>query len=148
MVREKTIGVITFRRQGKAIRYLLLHHGGTYWNFPKGRQEGQETEIESALRELSEETGITQIDIIDGFQDKYNYDFDSRIKDRSREKVYKQAIFFLGEVKADKVKISDEHIAFGWYDFETSLKRLFFQEGQDSLKKAHQFLLSKQDIVL
>ncbi|MAF14224.1 MAG: diadenosine tetraphosphate hydrolase [Parcubacteria group bacterium] len=148
MIREKTIGVIIFKRQGKGLRYLLLHHGGSYWNFPKGRQEGKETELQSALRELSEETGINKVDILDGFRDEYNYDFDSRIKDGTREKVYKKAIFFIGEVIGDKVKISDEHIDFDWYDFDTCLKRLFFQEGQDSLKRAHQFLLSRQDIVL
>ena len=79
MIREKTIGIVTYRRQGRGIRYLLLHHGGEYWNFPKGRQEGEETELESALRELEEETGIKKIKIMDGFKDDFNYDFDTKI---------------------------------------------------------------------
>ena len=66
MLREKTIGIITFKREGQGIRYLLLHHGGDYWNFPKGRQEKGESELDSALRELKEETGITKVKIIDG----------------------------------------------------------------------------------
>ena len=148
MVREKTIGIITFKHEGKGIRYLLLHHGGSYWNFPKGRQEGLEAELDSALRELEEETGITEIKIIKGFKDEYDYDFDTEIKDGVKEKVFKKAIFFLGEVKNDKVEISDEHIDYGWVDFETALKRLFYQEGQDSLKRAHQFLLGQHDFVL
>ncbi len=148
MMREKTIGIITFRKEGQGIRYLLLHHGGEYWNFPKGRQVGLETELESARRELEEETGITQIKIIDGFIDEYDYDFDTKIEDGVKEKVYKKAIFFLGEVKEDKVKVSDEHLDYGWFDFKTALERLFYQEGQDSLRRAHQFLLKQQDFVL
>ena len=148
MLREKTIGIITFRKEGKGIAYLLLHHGGRYWNFPKGRQEPGETQLESALRELEEETGISQIKIIDGFIDKYHYDFDTKIKSGKKEKVYKQAIFFIGEVTDQKVKISDEHIDFGWFDFATAHNRLFYQAGQNSLKRANQFLLSKQDSVL
>jgi len=148
MLRQKTIGIITFKREGKGIRYLLLHHGGEYWNFPKGRQEGLETELDSAWRELKEETGIDKIKIIQGFKDEYDYDFDTEIHDGIKEKVYKTAVFFLGEVRDEKIKISDEHIDFGWFDYPTALKRLFYQQGQDSLKKAHQFLLKRQDFVL
>lgn len=148
MVREKTIGIVVFRREGKGIRYLLLHHGGAYWNFPKGRQETGETELESALRELREETGITQVKIIDGFKEEYDYDFDSEIKDGVREKVYKTAIFFLGEVSDADVTISHEHIDFGWFDYDKALDRSFFQQGQNLLKKANQFLLNQQGFVL
>jgi len=148
MLREKTIGIIAFKHEGKGIRYLLLHHGGQYWNFPKGRQEGLETELDAALRELEEETGVAEVNIIDGFKDEYDYDFDSEIRDGVKEKVYKKAIFFLGEVKEAEIKISDEHIDFGWFDYETALKRLFYQEGQNSLKKAHKFLLKQRDFVL
>ncbi len=148
MLREKTIGIIIFRRQGKSWKYLLLHHGGGYWNFPKGRQQAGEDDITSALRELKEETGITKIKLIDDFRDEYDYDFDFEIKAGVKEKVYKKAIFYLGEVGNEAVKISDEHIDFGWFDFDTALKRLFFQEGQNLLKRAQQFLLKQQDFVL
>ena len=148
MIREKTVGIIIFRREGQGISYLLLHHGGEYWNFPKGRQEGLEKELDSAMRELEEETGITEIKIIDDFKDDYNYDFDTEIKNGVKEKIYHKAIFFLGEVIDDKVKISDEHIDFGWFDFNTAVKRLFYQEGQDSLRRVNEFLLKQHDFVL
>ncbi|MFA6410074.1 MAG: NUDIX domain-containing protein [Candidatus Buchananbacteria bacterium] len=148
MEREKTIGFVIFRRQGRSISYLLLHHGGQYWNFPKGRQEGLETEVETALRELQEETGITNVKVIDGFREEYDYDFDREVQDGVRQTFSKKAIFFLGEVESEPVAISDEHIDFGWFDYDIALKRLFFQNGQDILKRAHQFLLKEQGFVL
>lgn len=146
--REKTIGLVVFKREGRGVRYLLLHHGGEYWNFPKGRQEFGETEIETALRELKEETGISKITLVDGFKDEYDYDFDSEIKDDHREKIYKKAIWFMGEVTDDQIKISNEHINFGWFDYDTAFKRSFYQQGQDLLKRAHKFLLKDQKFVL
>jgi 8-oxo-dGTP pyrophosphatase MutT (NUDIX family) len=148
MLRSKGIGIIPYKIAGQSIRYLLLHHGGEYWNFPKGHQEGLEEDLQTALRELDEETGIKEVKIIDGFLESYDYDFDTQIKDGQKEKIYRRAIFYLGDVGDQPVKISDEHVDFGWFDYETAFKRLFHQNSQDLLKKAHQFLLKQQDIVL
>jgi 8-oxo-dGTP pyrophosphatase MutT (NUDIX family) len=145
---SKSVGVVIFRRIGRSYSYLLLHHGGSYWNFPKGTQEQGEADLQTALRELEEETGIKNVKLIDEFVDQYQYEFDSEIRDGVRERIYKTAIFYLGEVENDEVKISGEHIDYGWFDYETALKRLFFQNGQDVLKRAHKHLLSQQDFVL
>ena len=148
MIREKGIGIIPFKLEGKSIHYLLLHHGGHYWNFPKGHQEGLETDMETALREFQEETGIAKVKIVDGFVDGYDYDFDTEIIDGQKQKIYRQGIFYLGELGDEPVKISDEHIDFGWFDYDMAIKRLYYQNSQDLLKKAHQFLLKQQDFVL
>jgi len=148
MDRENTIGFVTFKMEGQQIKYLMLHHEGHYWNFPKGRQIAGEDNLTTAKRELAEETGITDIKIIDGFCHEYDYDFDTSIHDGVKEKVCKHAIFFLGQINDQQIRISDERIDFGWFDFQTALTRAFFQEGQDLLKKANEFLLKQQDFVL
>ena len=102
----------------------------------------------AALRELREETGISQVKIIEGFRYEYEYDFDSTIKGGIREKISKRAIFFLGEVTSDTVTISHEHLDYGWFDYQTAHQRMFYQRGQQLLQTAHQFLLEKQDFVL
>lgn len=148
MLTQKSAGFIVFKREGKSFKFLLLHHGGDYWNFPKGRLDPGETEMEAARRELEEETGITDISVIDDYRDEYKYDFDAVIEDGSRQTIYKTAVFFLAAVKDEKINISDEHTDFGWYDYDKAYKRLFYQTGRDLLKKAHEFLLKKQDFVL
>ena len=46
--------------------YLLARHNGGHWSFPKGHVEKNETEKETALREIREETGLNVIKIIEG----------------------------------------------------------------------------------
>ena len=104
--------------------------------------------IDNVSFEEIEETGVEKVKIIPGFKDQYDYDFDTTIKGGVKEKIYKHAVFFLGEVTNQKIEISDEHLDYGWFDFETATKRLFYQNGQDLLKRAHQFLLKEQSFVI
>ncbi|MFA6322591.1 MAG: NUDIX domain-containing protein [Candidatus Buchananbacteria bacterium] len=148
MERGKTIGIVIFKKDGKSIKYLLLHRGGDYWTFPKGRPEGLENEIETALREVQEETGITEVKIIEGFRQQYDYDFDTQISDGVKEKIYQTAVLFLGEVGEVEVKISDEHVDYGWFDYDMAHQRLFIQNNQNVLRIAHQTILKNEDFVL
>ncbi|MAF36861.1 diadenosine tetraphosphate hydrolase [archaeon] len=141
-VREKTIGFVVFRKEGSGYRFLLLRHEGSYWNFPKGRAEAGESDLDTARRELLEETGISKIKVHENFRHEYDYDFSSVIEEGKRVKIFKRAIFFLGEVEegTGDIKISDEHLDYGWFDFKTASRRSFFQEGRDLLKVANRWL--------
>jgi len=71
MVRkERSAGFVVFteREDGKRL-YLLLHYPSGHWDFPKGHVEEGESEIRAALRELREETGLTDVEVVFGFRD-------------------------------------------------------------------------------
>ena len=56
---EKSCGAIVFRKFHGNIELLLIKHAnGGHWSFPKGHVEAGETEVETAIREIREETGI------------------------------------------------------------------------------------------
>lgn len=57
MCREKSCGAVIFQRQGELLTYLVLHSVLGHWTLCKGHVEGSETEHETALREIREETG-------------------------------------------------------------------------------------------
>ncbi|MDE6730950.1 MAG: NUDIX domain-containing protein [Oscillospiraceae bacterium] len=56
---EKSCGAIVYRRFHGNIEILLVRHiNSGHWSFPKGHVESGETEIETAIREIKEETAI------------------------------------------------------------------------------------------
>ena len=57
-MQEKSCGMILFDRLKNPTQVLLIKHNAGHWSFPKGHCEKDETEIETALRETKEETGI------------------------------------------------------------------------------------------
>ena len=59
--RTLSAGVVVLRRTDKGCRFLLLRVFN-YWDFPKGIVEAGETPLETACREVQEETGLTQLD--------------------------------------------------------------------------------------
>ena len=65
---EKSCGVIVYRRNQEHIDLLLVKNRyGGHWSFPKGHVEGNETEVQPALREVLEETGL-EVRLQSGFR--------------------------------------------------------------------------------
>lgn len=141
MINQHSAGIILyFLFKERKPFFLLLHHGGKYWNFPKGKSEPRESPLKTAFREVLEETGIpsSQITLHQDFQKSYVYHF--RVE--KGRMIHKKVIFFLGCVKTRKVLLSDEHVDFGWFEPEEALKLLSFKNSQQLLLQAMQYLKS------
>lgn len=69
LIREKSCGAIVFLKD-KEVKCLLLHYEAGHWDFVKGNVEPNENEKETVIRELREETGITDAQFIEGFREK------------------------------------------------------------------------------
>ena len=121
-------------------KVLLLRHssissrGGGHWDFPKGHIDGGETEIQTALRELEEETGIAHVNVIDGFRDTITYTFSG-----GQEQIGKEVVFFLATTKESKVTLSHEHIDYSWLDFDSAFSRLTYDNACQVLRNAIEF---------
>lgn len=139
MKQEFSAGFIIFKRTHAGVRYLLLHHGGSYWNFPKGHIEKNESDLKAAFREVREETGLKRLRVIPGFK-RYEKYFFRRMGEKTGAR-FKLVVYFLAEVKSEeRVVISHEHEAFGWFSFADALTMLRYQESKRLLSGARQFL--------
>ena len=65
IVREPTAGGIVFRRdKDGAIEILLIQDAKDRWTIPKGHIEEGETAQQTARREIGEEAGLKQVDML------------------------------------------------------------------------------------
>jgi 8-oxo-dGTP pyrophosphatase MutT (NUDIX family) len=137
MIEETSSGVVLFRKEDEKILFLLLHYPSGHWDFVKGKMEEGESPHETAIRETNEETGITDIEFLDNFEEwiQYNFQFQGEL-------VQKKVVFFLGETKTKDVKISHEHLNFTWMDYTTAMEKTTFDNAKMVLSKSYA-LLSK-----
>ena len=132
---EKSCGAVVYSKSSE-VSYLLLQYEAGHWDFVKGNVEEGETEKDTTVRELSEETGIADAQFIEGFREKIAYFYK-----RQGSTVYKEVIFFLMEAKSTKVVLSFEHVGFDWLPYERAMAKLTFKNAREVLQKAHKFLV-------
>ena len=134
---EKSCGVVLYNSR----RVLVLQHksedGKGHWDFPKGHIEGGESELQTALRELEEETGISEISVVDGFRSEINYKIY-----KSGKGITKEVVFFLGITKIVDVVLSDEHVDFAWLNYNEALSRLTYDNARAILVQAQKHIPS------
>ncbi len=115
--------------------YLLLHYEEGHWDFPKGHLEADETAKDAAIRECGEETGLTKLDFVSGFEEKIDYWYT-----RDKQKWHKDVTFFLAKSSEREVRISNEHVGFEWLVYDSALARVTFENAKFLLARAESHL--------
>ncbi|KKU94527.1 MAG: hypothetical protein UY26_C0001G0079 [Candidatus Jorgensenbacteria bacterium GW2011_GWA1_48_13] len=142
-MREISAGIIIYRRTKDGPKFLLLYHGGRYWNFPKGKigdKEARETAFRAALREVREETGLSARDL--RFNNRFKV-YDRFIYTREKNKIFKIVVYYLAETRQGEIKISEEHSGFGWFLYRDALRMLIHKNLRENLKKANEIVQGK-----
>lgn len=109
---EKSCGVIVFRREPE-LSFLLLKHPHRF-DLPKGHVEDGETEIDTALRELWEETGIAAADVTLDPTFRFPHTYYPKIARLGGEVVEKTVVLFLGWLTKDIPITVTEHGDHQW----------------------------------
>ena len=130
MLEERSAGAILYQETPSGKLYLLLNYPSGHWDFVKGNIEEGEMLKQTVLREIKEETGISDVNFVDGFEDKIEYYYQ-----RDGELVHKEVIFFLAKTNTNHVKLSHEHLNFVWLKFNDALQKLTYKTAQNLLKK-------------
>ena len=137
MVNQKSAGIVLFQNFRGTNRFLLLNYPQGHWDFVKGKMELNETPHQTAKREMGEETGISNFQLIDGFEEyvRYNFRFNNEV-------IHKKVVFFLAKTDEKKITLSHEHNDFVWLEYNDALKKTTFRNAKNVLSKANEFLLN------
>ena len=128
--REKSCGAVVYNPERQLFLIIKMLNGN--WGFPKGHTENQETDIQTAIREVTEETGI-KIEILDGFKKSIKY--------IPFPEVLKEVIFFIGITKEEKVVIDKGEIEdYMWCSYEEALKMITYKPQRDIMESSLQFI--------
>lgn len=148
-MREISAGIIIYRKTKEGIKFLLLYHGGGYWNFPKGKIEAEEKSFQAALRETKEETGLSNSELkIDQNFKAYEKFVFWRGHGIKKEKVFKVVIFYLAETRQPRIKISYEHNGYGWFTHKEAVKILLkYKDSQRVLAQAKDLLMKPEALI-
>lgn len=135
MKKERSAGIVLYLEKPKENLFLLLNYPTGHWDFIKGKIEQGETEHQTAIRETKEETGISDIEFVEGFEEKikYNFQFEGEL-------IYKEVVFFLAKTTTENVTVSHEHLDYTWLNYKNSMEKITYQNAKDVLSKANQLL--------
>ena len=137
---EKSCGAVVYCQTDNDIKYLLVCEHGGYWVFPKGHMEAGESEHETALREVKEETGL-DVAFVDGFRVKDEHN----LAREGRPNTIKQTIYFLANYENQTFVPQESEISrIVLLDFEAAMATLQFDSFKHILTQAHNFLELKR----
>ncbi|MBT6069019.1 NUDIX domain-containing protein [Candidatus Peregrinibacteria bacterium] len=142
---EKSCGVIVFKdyedeKGMKRREYILLKYPEGHWDFPKGHMEEGEDEYQTACREFTEETGISDITILEGFRDHVTYEFFAAFENL-KGWIRKTVVFFAAETEANaKTSLSHEHNDFVWLSEREARKRITYDNARKIFNHAVEFI--------
>lgn len=131
---EKSCGAVVFTKTDGELKYLLITSPRCIYGFPKGHTEGSETETETALREVHEETGL-KIRLLDGFRTADEYLLPVK------KNTVKQVIYFLGTFEDQEIICQKEEVSGAYLvSYPEAMKLLRFDSAKRILTEANNFL--------
>ena len=131
MEKEKSCGTMCFNGN----KVLMVKHNAGHWAFPKGHVEENETEVETAIRETKEETGI-ESEIISDQQFIITYS--------PKENVIKDVIYFIAKPKNSELNRQESEIAdLDWVNIEEAEDRITFDDEKELYQKVKEVYINK-----
>ena len=128
--KEKSCGCIIIEKD----KVLLIQQTKGHWGFPKGHVEVGETEIETAIREVKEETNL---DVVINENKRYTMEY---ITDKG---TLKQVVLFIAKKTNGNEKYQESEIkAMKWMTFDDAIKTITY----DNTRKLFSKILKEEDL--
>ena len=133
MIKEKSCGAVVYKKE--KIYFLIEEMKAGHYSIPKGHVENNETEIETALREIKEETNL-EVNLDSNFREVVSYSpYEGCIKD---------VVFFVAKAKTFDMKEQlIEVTSLKWLEPVDAINILTFDSDKEVLRKALKYLGGK-----
>lgn len=134
MKKEKSCGVVAYKTIDNVNYYLLIRAYNGDVGFPKGHVEAGESEIETAVRELKEETNA-EVEIIPGFRREMEYVIPSK------KNVSKEVVYFLGKCTYDHIIPQRKEISEARFvPYQEATEMITFEDSRRILEDAEDMI--------
>ena len=133
--KEKSCGAIVYKKEKDELKFLLVHQNNGHYSFPKGHVEKDETEIETALREIKEETNL-DVQIDTNFRYVITYVLESK-------NVMKDAVYFVATPTSFDLKNQEGEITECiWSNYKKIMELLEFENIKEVFASAYEYIKS------
>lgn len=125
VVREPTAGGVVFRRSKTGeIEILLIQDAKDRWTIPKGHIEEGESAKQTAQREITEETGLKKMQVLN-WLGKINFRYR-----RQQSLVLMTTQIFLIKAQGDSNKLKKESWmnGIGWFTANDALEKIEYED--------------------
>ena len=132
---DDSCGAVVFTRQNDKILYVIIQSIEGYYGFPKGHIEGDETEEETALREIYEETGL-KVDVIPDFRFVDEHSIPGKLN------VKKRIVYFVAEYSDQEISYQPEELLGALLmTYDEAMNAFQFENSRKILREANKFIM-------
>lgn len=134
--KEKSCGAVIYRYNINKLEILLLKHGKGHWSFAKGHVLDGETEEETAIREIKEETNLDCV-LDNSFRFINTYS--------PKKDVIKDVIYFVGYSSNDDVTVDNNEISeYKWLSIDNAYDTLTYDNDKEVLRKVIEYITDEK----
>ena len=135
MIYQKSCGAVIYTERGGKRFYLVELMQKGHCSICKGHVEGDESEHQTAEREIYEETGLS-VEFVNGFRETIEYS--------PYENCTKTVVFFLAYANRSDVTVQEEEVKeIRWRTFKEAVSALTFDSDRETLQKAKDYLKNR-----
>ena len=128
---EKSCGAIIIDNE----KVLVIQQVAGHWGFPKGHVEEGETEVETAKREIKEETNL-DVEINENYRYTEKYS--------PAEGIEKEVVYFVAKKIGGEIKVQEEEVKnVEWLTYKNAVERLTYKNSKQLLEKVWKDLNKK-----
>lgn len=135
MKKEKSCGAVVYKKEQNQIYILIEQMRLGHYSIPKGHVENNETEIETAIREIQEETNLEVL---------LDSDFREVVSYSPYEGCIKDVVFFVALAKTDDIINQETEVSnIFWLQPHEAIAKLTYDNDKMIVKKALKYLGEK-----